>query len=364
MWKDGGVEYRMKSVQFRREREAAWRQLEEILAKADRKGLRALDEDELYRLPTLYRGAVSSLSVARAISLDRALVDYLDSLAARAYVYVYGAKPGYLKAVLRFFTAVFPATVWRLRAAVAASILVTVLGATVGFQLTLHDPDLFFAFMPEEMSAGREPASSREDLLRVLRNQPSPDEAEDGETDDGEADGRRDVSALTLFASYLFTNNARVGMLCFAVGFAAGVPVILVLFSNGLVLGAFAAIHHRRDLGFELWGWLLPHGVTELLAVCLCGAAGLTLGWALVFPGRRRRLDSLARAGRQAAVVVLGTLLMFFLAGLIEGYFRQLVVDDLPRYLLAASTAVLWTWYFLVLGRRAEQGGALGEETR
>jgi uncharacterized membrane protein SpoIIM required for sporulation len=199
--------------------------------------------------------------------------------------------------------------------------------------------------MPAELVAGREPASSREELLRQLRNDPL----------DGEDGAHRDPSALTFFATYLFTHNARVGMLCFAVGFAAGVPVALVLFSNGLGLGAFAAIHHQRGLAVELWGWLLPHGVTELLAVCLCGAAGLTLGWALVFPGRRRRLDSLARAGRPAAVVVLGTLMMFFFAGLIEGYFRQLVVHDPPRYLLAATTAVLWAWYFLILGRRAEE---------
>ena len=77
-------EHSLKSVEFRRERQPAWRELEEILDLVDKKGLKALSEEQLYRLPTLYRGAVSSLSVARAISLDRALIGYLDNLAARA----------------------------------------------------------------------------------------------------------------------------------------------------------------------------------------------------------------------------------------------------------------------------------------
>lgn len=330
--------FELKSLEFRRERETAWRELEELLARVDRKGLGGLSADQLYRLPTLYRGVVSSLSVARSISLDRALQEYLENLAARAYVYVYGAKRGYWRAVVDFFARRFPGLVWALRRQVAVSVLLLVLGVLTGYHLTGTDPDRYFAFMPEEMAAGREPSSSREELLEVLRGGP-PEE-------------RAGVSGLTWFAGQLFTHNARIGMLCFALGFAAGVPVALLLFGNGVLLGAFAAIHHRQDLAFEMWGWLLPHGVTELLAVCLCGAAGLAVGQAVAFPGRARRMDALAAAGRRAAAVVLGTLVMFFLAGLIEGYFRQLVLGDLPRYALATATAVLWVGYFGVLGRR------------
>lgn len=341
--------FELKSLEFRREREAAWRELEELLTVADRKGLGGLSADQLYRLPTLYRGIVSSLSVARSISLDRALQEYLENLAARAYVYVYGSKRGYWRAVVDFFSRRFPGLVWALRRQVAVSVLLLVLGALTGYHLTGLDPDRYFAFMPEEMAAGREPASSRQELLEALRD--------DGRQEEDENAG------LTFFAGYLFTHNARVGMLCFAFGFAAGVPVALLLFGNGVLLGAFAAIHHRQDLALELWGWLLPHGITELLAVCLCGAAGLAVGQALVFPGRERRLDALSAAGRRAATVVLGTLVMFLLAGLIEGYFRQLVLHDAPRYALAALTAVLWTAYFGFLGRRvvAEAQGVAQE---
>ena len=109
-----------------------------------------------------------------------------------------------------------------------------------------------------------------------------------------------------MFAAFLFTHNSKVGMLCFALGFAAGVPVIYLLFTTGLSLGALAALYETRGLGPELWAWVLPHGVTELSAVCLCGAAGMVIGSSLVFPGRHTRLRNLALHGREVALLAVG----------------------------------------------------------
>jgi uncharacterized membrane protein SpoIIM required for sporulation len=124
-----------------------------------------------------------------------------------------------------------------------------------------------------------------------------------------------------------------------------------LLFDTGLMLGAFAAIYARRGLSFDLWGWLLPHGITELTAVVLCGGVGMALGQALVFPGQEQRLAGLARRGREAAVVALGAVALFFVAGLIEGIFRQRVQDPGIRYAVAITTAVLLLAYFSLAGR-------------
>lgn len=328
-----------RSYVFRREREGSWRELERLITLLDTKGLSALGEDDLHRLPGLYRSALSSLSVARAISLDRNVVAYLETLTAHAYVHVYGTKRRLLPALARFFHADYPALVWRLRKLVAASVLLLLLGMACGYFLTLRHPDLYFSFVPDTMAQGRSPLTPREDLLEVLR----------GDGEDG---------SLATFAGALFNHNAQLGLGCFVLGAAAGVPVILLLFYNGVILGAFAAVHQRADLSLELWGWLLPHGVTELLAICLCGAAGLLLGTSWLFPGRLTRLDAFARDGRRAAALVGGTIALFLLAGLIEGFFRQLVLADAPRYALAAATAVAWAVYFGWWGKRAAAAGA------
>lgn len=324
----------LKSAQFRREREAAWRELEGLLERVEKKGARDLTPAELHRLPVLYRGAASSLAVATAISLDKNLLDYLTALVGRAYICVYGSKRRAGEAAAEFFRLRFPWAVRRYFAFLVVSFGLFALGTLTGYRMTMADPERYHSFVGEAMAGGRTPASSTQELREVLYD--------DGET-------------LSVFASYLFTHNSKVGLLCFALGFAAGVPVIYLLFTNGLMLGAMVALYDSRGLGAEFWAWVLPHGVTEITALCLCGAAGMALGSALVFPGRHTRLRNLSLKGREVALLGIGAVVMLLLAGLIEGFFRQLVQDVTVRWGLAAVTLVFWAWYFLAVGRRHER---------
>jgi uncharacterized membrane protein SpoIIM required for sporulation len=326
----------LKSAAFRAEREASWRELEGLVGRIEKGGVRALPARELARLPALYRGALSSLSVARAISLDRNVLDYLESLCGRAYLVVYGTRRHLGEALAEFFVRRFPRAVRAHRWHVAVAAVLLVLGVATGWALTARDAERFYGFVDPAYAQGRGPASSTESLREVLY-----------------AD-RDAATMLKTFAMFLFQNNARVGLAAFAIGFAGAVPAGLLLFSNGLVLGAFAALYAGRGLGLDFWAWLLPHGVTELTAVALCGAAGLALGQALLFPGREERLAALARRGREAGVVVLGAVALFFAAALIEGIFRQLVHAVPVRLAVAAGTAaVLWTW----LATSGREGG-------
>ena len=115
------ADVKLKSYEFRREREDSWRELEQLLQRAESRGLKALTPVELFRLPNLYRATVSSLSVARSISLDRNLLLYLESLAARGYFFVYGARGSFAVGIARFFTRQFPQAVrsaaWHILAA-------------------------------------------------------------------------------------------------------------------------------------------------------------------------------------------------------------------------------------------------------
>ncbi len=323
----------LKSAVFRSEREASWQDLEALLDRAERRGVRGLSASDLSRLPVLYRGALSSLSVARAISLDRNLVEYLESLSTRAYLVVYGTRRHLRDALADFFGRRFPRAVRAHWAHLAAAFALMALGAATGFLMTRADPERFYSLVGPLSAQGRSPTSSTESLREALY---AP---------------RSAAKMLTTFAMFLFSHNARIGLAAFALGAAAGVPAALLLFSNGLVLGAFAALYHARDLSLDLWAWLLPHGVTELTAVALCGAAGLALGQALVFPGRQDRLLGLAAKGREAGVLALGAVSMFFVAALIEGIFRQLVHAIPVRYAVAATFAAAWAAYFTRTGR-------------
>ena len=325
---------KLKSYEFRREREAGWRRLERLVSSVERGSLDSLSDRERIELPMLYRSALSSLSVARSISLDRALLEYLEALCQRAYFCVYTTRHDLRKTFSDFFVWRFPATVryFRWHILVAAALLL--LGGLAGYLLTLAEPDRFYTFVSPGMAAGRDPGATTEYLRGTLYD-------------------REDAKGvLTTFATFLFTHNAKVGMFCFAVGFVAGVPVVIILLINGLMLGAFAGLFASRGLGLDFWGWVLPHGVTELMAVVFCAGAGLVLAHALIFPGPHRRLESLALRGRDAGVLVAGGIAMFFVAGLLEGFFRQLVTDITVRYCVIFATAAFWIVYLGWGGRR------------
>jgi uncharacterized membrane protein SpoIIM required for sporulation len=317
----------LKSRRFREEREDDWRRLERLLGRVEKGGAKGLGDDDLLAIPILYRAALSSLSIARAVSLDRALLDYLESLCARSYFVVYGVRSSLVERILGYFAADWPLAVRRLWRETIAAFVILALGALIGYLLVLSDPDWFYSFVPRAMAGGRDPAASTESLRQALYSK----------------DGR---DVLSFFATFLFTHNAEVALLSFALGFALGAPTIFLQLTNGSAAGAMFAVYATHGLGFQLGGWLLIHGVTELFALTLAAAAGLHLGWTLVFPGRATRLEAMAAAGKRAGAVMIGVIVMLFVAGALEGVARQLVTNDLVRYAIALTSGVLWLAYF------------------
>ncbi len=325
------AQLQLKSHQFRTEREAAWRRLERLMAKAQQGSARGLTDEELLEVPVLYRSAMSSLSVARSISLDRAATTYLESLCLRAYLFVYGVRSTPLERLGRFFATDWPMSVRSLWRETLASLLLFTLGAVTAYVLTINDPDWFYSFMPGDMAQGRDPSATTEALRKTLYD-----------SDD----------KLAGFAAFLFTHNAQVAIFAFALGFAFCLPTALLIVYNGLTLGAFVALFASRGLGVEVAGWLMIHGVTEIFAVILAGAAGFHIGRAVIQPGDRPRVEAAAEAGRTAALAMAGVVAMLMVAGLLEGFGRQLITVDAARFAIAGATALLWGFYFYGPRRR------------
>lgn len=327
----------LKSQRFRQAREEDWRRLERLIDKAERGSAAKLTDAEILAIPVLYRSTLSALSVARETSLDQGLIDYLETLSARAYFFVYGSRATIQSWLVSFLRHDWPASVRGLWRETLVSAGIMLLGALVGGWLVMHDPEWFYAFVPGELSGGRDPAASTEALRATLN-------------------GASDASGLSVFAAFLFTHNAQVALLAFALGFALCVPTTLLVLYNGATLGAVFALFASRGLGLELGGWLLIHGVTELFAVILAGAAGLRIGWSVAFPGRKHRLDAVASAGRSAGVAMGGVVVMLLCAGLLEGFGRQLIADTGLRYAVAAATALIWGIYFYAPRAEAHHG--------
>jgi uncharacterized membrane protein SpoIIM required for sporulation len=320
-------ELQLKSRRFRAEREGDWRRLEGLLKRVESGSAASLSDEELLALPVLYRQALSSLSVARATSLDHSLIDYLESLSTRAYFFVYGARAGLRQRLARFFQETWPNAVKGLWRETLVSFAITVVAALVGYLLVANDPGWFGGLVPGGLVEGRDPTATTAFLRSTLYH----------------SEGK---SSLAVLASYLFSHNAQIAIFAFALGFAFCIPTAFLLVENGLPLGAFFALYGSRGLGFQLGGWIFIHGVTELFAIILGGAAGFRIGWRIAFPGEQTRLDAAAEAGRSAAPVIAGVVLMLIIAGLLEGFARQLITNDYARYAVAISTLIIWVGYF------------------
>lgn len=316
----------LRSQRFRAEREAGWQRLEALIATLERGSLRRLSDADLIAIPALYRATLSALSVARATSLDANLVEYLEDLSTRAYFLVYGMRTGLGRRLASFFAIDWPQAARALWRETLAAWALLVGGALLAAVLVGGDADWFYAFVPTGLAGGRNPAATTEALRRTLY--------------DGGAD-----QSHCLFAAFLFTHNAQVAIGAFALGFAFCLPTALLLAYSGATLGAFAALFAGRGLGAGLGGWLSVHGVTELTAVALAGAAGFRIGTAAAAPGQDSRMAAVGAAGRQAATLMAGVFVMLLCAGLLEGIVRQVVTGDAGRYAIAGLTAAFWYAY-------------------
>src|SRR5579875_2276210 len=244
------AELRLKSQRFRQEREADWIRLERLLNRIETQSLARLSDDDLLAIPVLYRAALSSLSVARSTSLDRSLIEYLESLCARAYFFVYGTRATLLDRIGGFFARDWPRAAQALWRETLIAGAFGIAGTVAAFLLTWFDPDWFYAFIPQAMAGGRDPTASTQYLRHTLYD------AQTGHF-------------LSGFATFLFTHNAQIAIFAFALGFAFCLPTVFLLIENGLTLGAFFALYASRGLAFPLGGWLFIHGVTELFAIIL-----------------------------------------------------------------------------------------------
>lgn len=325
---------RQSLASFRSEREGDWTAFDALLTRAEKRSPNALSDDELLSLPVLYRSTLSSLSVARATSLDQALIAYLESLSLRGYFYLYGARRGLVERIASFFIYDWPGAVRDLWRETIVSVTLMFVGAAAAFKLVASDSTWFDAIIPADLAAGRGPDATTEWLRSGLY------------------DGGGFLSG---FAAYLFTHNVQVSILAFALGFALAVPTVLLILMNGAILGAMLHVFWSKGLGYELGGWLAIHGSTELFAIAIAGAAGMRIGTSLAFPGELTRLRSAARAGRVAASAMVGVTVMLLAAGLLEGFGRQTITDDETRYMIGGGFLLFWLGYFYVF--RAERDG-------
>lgn len=310
--------------------DASWRRLEELTRRAGRP--RALTADEVDELVRGYQVAATQLSYVRTHAADPALTARLTLLVADAHGAVHGVRRSSgMAGVLRFLTRTFPEAVWSGRRFLVVSAALLFVPAVV--------MAVWLGVSPQAVEATASEAAREAYVNEEFSSYYSSDPA-------------------AQFSSEVFVNNVRVAVLAFALGIAGCLGTAWVLAFNGANVGVAAGLFAdvgRLDVFF---GLILPHGLLELSAIVVAGAAGLRMGWALIAPGDRRRADALTAESRQAVAVVIGLVLAFAVAGLIEGYVTGRGWPTSARVGIGvAAASAFWAWV-VVGGRHADAPSA------
>lgn len=329
----------LRSDRFRQEREGDWKRLETIVKRMESRRLGKLSDQDVLDLPVLYRTVASSLSIARETSLDAATLRYLEALVQRAWFQVYGPRVGLWRWFMGFLGGRWSAAVREIWLDVLIALAVMVAGTVVGWLLVAGEPEWYNALVGAQFADTRVPGASREVLRATLF-------------------GQSQQGGMSVFATYLFSNNAQVSILAFALGFAFGIPSLMLLIQNTGTLGAMLWLFNGQGLLVDFIGWLSIHGTTELFAILLAGAAGLHIGRSMAFPGKRSILEAAAEAGRRASTVMAGVVLMLIVAAILEGFGRQLIDNTPGRFAVGGFMLVFWLVYFFVFRRKPQ--GATG----
>ena len=321
---------------FQAQARPRWNNLESLLALVEGRPDHGLNPAEAEQLQELYTQAAADLSRVTHGALAPELRQYLERLVARAYAELYYDPPKRFqfwqwRRWLKIFTA-FPEAFRRQSRYFALAVLITVLGCTMGGLAVRYDPASVDLLLPADYL--RDPGKRvHAEEKGENRHVPS-----------------RQIEAA--FSAQLIRHNIEVSLLAAALGVTFGIGTALLLFENGVLLGAVAVRYTQQGFGLFVAAWLLPHGVFEIPSMLIAGQAGFYLARLLL---RRREDRDVRQTMREWLVLIAGLALMLTWAGIMEAFFSQHHEPELPygfKVAVAGAEFALLTVYLLVIGRR------------
>ena len=327
---------------FQAQARPRWRDLESLLTGVENRPDRRLNPAEAEQLQDLYAQTAADLNRVTHGALAPELRQYLERLVARAYAELYFALPTRSKIWqprrwLRIFTA-FPETFRRQSRYFALAVLITLLGCALGGLAVRYDPASVDVLLP----------------ANYLQNPGQRVQEEE----QGKKQNLRSTQIQAAFSGQLIRHNIQVALLAAALGVTFGIGTALLLFENGVLLGAVAVRYTQQGFGLFVSAWLLPHGVFEIPSVLIAGQAGFYLARLLL---RRREDRNVRQSLGEWLVLIAGLAMMLVWAGIMEAFFSQRHAPVLPygfKVAVGVAELVLLAIYLMLTGQRQAAPGS------
>lgn len=309
----------MQIQHYIRNNKPVWSELEQLLIRFER-NKRTLTAADIDRLASLYRSVSAHLAYTRTYYPRDELSSFLNQLVSRAHHALHAEQWKGSERLGDFFKRRFIGYLLARRAPVLIAFLLFLLGGIGGFLAVWQDPLAMYTLLPDGMAERINPAAL------------------------GQQDGQWLAASSS---ATIMTNNIRVAILAFAGGITFGLLTVYAMVYNGILVGTLAAVYWQAGKTYAFWAYILPHGIIELTAIFIAGGAGLYMGYRMISPGLYGRKYMLLRSIKESALLLVGTIPLFIIAGLIEGYITPSTLPLFAKYLAAGATLVALILYGL-----------------
>ncbi|HRJ14532.1 MAG TPA: stage II sporulation protein M, partial [Saprospiraceae bacterium] len=264
----------MRETNFIRQNREKWKQFEQILDGQNK---------DAEKLNELFVQVTDDLSFSRTFYPNRSVRVYLNGLAQRAFSLIYKNRRTHRNRFLHFWTEELPQLMWEARRELALSFGIFALSMLIGALSSAMDSEFVNVILSEEYVEMTKRNIESGDPMAVYK-------------------GRGQLS----MSMGITVNNLMVAFLTFATGAFFTLGSIVVLIRNGIMVGAFQNFFIERGLFWESFLTIWIHGTLEISAIIIAGAAGITVGKGLVFPGAYRRMQAFQRSARRGLKIMVG----------------------------------------------------------
>lgn len=311
----------MRETDFIAKNKDKWAKYEKALA-------REQQDPEL--LKELYTHTTDDLSYARTFYPNRTVRVYLNGLARRTFLQLNRNRRTKIELFVNFWTDELPRILYTRRQALLIALLFFVLAMLIG--ILSYRIDQGFA----ELILGQGYVDMTKEFIRsgdpmAVYKQRSP---------------------IDMFLT-ITLNNIYVALQVFIMGVFFAIGSVVILVQNGIMLGVFQYFFVEKGLFWESFLTIWIHGALEISSIVIAGAAGLTMGSGLLFPGTYTRLQAFGRSARDGLKIMLGTIPLFVIAGFLESYLtRHTEVADVLRFFFILSCFAFILWYYWLYPRQ------------
>ncbi|MEW9701195.1 stage II sporulation protein M [Paenibacillus sp. SI8] len=309
----------MEISRFIKENKPQWTELEQLLAQLN-KGRNKLQASHLNRFAELYKITTTHLATMQTHRPADETTIYLNHLVSGAHNAMYKENNKSTTQMKTFLLHYFPSLIQARILFVAFALLLFLLGGLLGFLSVWNDPLNLHLILPGGMADNIDPSKTAE----PRGNLHSP-----------------------LVSTTIMTNNIKVAVLAFISGVTLGIGTVYLMITNGLLIGALAAVFMQSGKSYVFWAYILPHGIIEMTAIFIAGGAGLYMGYRFFVPGPFPRKLRFLESAKESAKLLIGTIPLFIIAGLIEGYITPSTLSLEVKYLIAGVTLLLLALYYV-----------------